>query len=100
MKLFLHLDKILIRRYHQGIDFLGYISFPYYRILRAETKIRMFRRISQKIKELRQSKISEESFNQIIQSYLGILKHCAGYQLSNNLKKFLIYDNHQRPKRY
>lgn len=38
LKLCLHQDKIIIRRYHQGIDFLGYVSFPYCRILRTKTK--------------------------------------------------------------
>src|SRR3989344_4649393 len=38
LKLFLHSDKISIRKYHQGIDFLGYITFPHYRILRTKTK--------------------------------------------------------------
>ncbi|MDI6602688.1 MAG: hypothetical protein QME57_01020 [Patescibacteria group bacterium] len=73
MKLFFHSDRIKIRKYRQGIDFLGYVSFPYHQILRTKTKRRMFRKIEQKIKELKQSKVSEESFNQSIQSYLGVL---------------------------
>ncbi|MBU2634968.1 reverse transcriptase/maturase family protein [Patescibacteria group bacterium] len=80
LKLSLHPDKIVIKKYHQGIDFLGYVSFPYYRILRTRTKNRMFKKIQQKIKE--------ESFSQTIQSYLGVLKHCNGYKLE---KKLLIF---------
>lgn len=80
-------DKIIIRKYLRGIDFLGYVSFPYYRALRTKTKRRMFRKIEQKIKRLKQDKISEESFNQTIQSYLGLLKHCNSYKL----KRKIIY---------
>jgi len=81
LKLSLHSDKINIRKHHQGIDFLGYVSFPYHRILRTKTKRRMFRKIEQRIQNLKQGEISEESFNQTIQSYLGILKHCNSHKL-------------------
>lgn len=81
LKLSLHPDKIIIKKYHQGIDFLGYVGFPHHRILRTKTKKRMFKRINQKIKE--------QSFNQTIQSYLGVLKHCNGYKLEKKLS-FLI----------
>ena len=90
MKLSLHQDKIDIRGYHQGIDFLGYVSFPYYRILRIKTKRRIFKRIKQKIEDLKQTRITEQSFNQTIQSYLGILKHCNGYKIEKEIKRSLI----------
>jgi len=77
--------KIEIRKYNQGIDFLGYVSFPYHRILRTKTKKRIFKRLEQKVIELRQSKIPEESFNQTLQSYLGVLKHCNSYKLRKKI---------------
>ena len=89
LKLQLHSDKIIMRKYHQGIDFLGYVSFPHYRILRTKTKRRIFRKISQKNKKLRQGEISKESFNQTIQFYLGILKHCKSYKLQQKVKEAL-----------
>jgi len=85
LKLCLHADKVSIRKYHQGIDFLGYISFPYYRILRIKTKKRMFAKIEQRSEELRHNKISEQSFNQTTQSYLGLLKHCNSCKLKKEL---------------
>ncbi len=91
LKLFLHQDKVIIRKHHQGIDFLGYVSFPYYRILRTKTKKRMFKKIRVRIKGLNQNKISKKSFNQTIQSYLGVLKHCNSHKLKRKIKK-LIYD--------
>ena len=86
LKLSLHPDKIIIRKYHQGIDFLGYVSFPHYRILRTKTKNRMFKKISQKLEDLKQDKITEQSFNQARQSYLGVLKYCNGYKLEKEIK--------------
>lgn len=93
LKLSLHSDKIKIRKYHQGIDFLGYVSFPHYRILRTKNKRRMFRKIDQRIRELKEGKILEESFNQMIQSYLGILKYCSSYKPKTELLAKLIYAN-------
>jgi len=89
LKLSLHQDKIDIRGHHQGIDFLGYVSFPYYRILRAKTKRRLFKRIKQKIEDLKQNRITEQSFNQTTQSYSGILKHCNGYKIEKEIKRRL-----------
>jgi retron-type reverse transcriptase len=87
----IHPQKIQIRKFRQGIDFLGYVNFPYYRILRAKTKRRMFKKIEQKVVDLKQNKITEESFNQTIQSYLGILKHCNGYKLKNEIINKLLF---------
>lgn len=67
LKLRLHPDKIIIRKHNQGIDFLGYVTLPYYRVLRTKTKKRMFKRAN-----------SENA-----QSYLGVLSHCNGHKLRN-----------------
>jgi len=72
LNLSLHPDKIIMRKYNQGIDFLGYVTLPYYRALRTKTKKRMFKKINHKN----------------VQSYLGILTHCNGYKLSKELEKF------------
>jgi retron-type reverse transcriptase len=74
LKLSFHPDKIIMRKYNQGIDFLGYVTLPYYRVLRTKTKKRMFKKANQKN----------------IQSYLGILSHCNGYKLEEKLKNLLI----------
>lgn len=90
LKLCLHPDKIVIRRYNQGIDFLGYVSFPNYRILRTKTKRRMFKKINYKLDQLEQNEISRDSFNQTNQSYLGVLRHCSGHKLEKKIKLILI----------
>lgn len=53
----------------------------------------MFRKINQRIKEFKQNKISEESFNQTIQSYFGVLEHCNGLKLKNKLKTLIKKDD-------
>ena len=73
LNLSLHPDKIIIRKYNQGIDFLGYVTLPHYRVLRIKTKKRMFRRINHKN----------------LQSYLGVLSHCNGYKLELKIKTFI-----------
>ncbi len=85
LKLTLHPDKIIIRKHHQGIDFLGYVVLPHYRVLRTKTKGRILKKIEKRYLELRTDLISKESFNQSLQSYLGILKHCRGYKIKKKI---------------
>lgn len=73
LKISLHPDKIIVRKFRQGIDFLGYVSLPYYRVLRTKTKRRMLRRINQKN----------------LSSYLGVLSHCSGYKLKEKLINYV-----------
>lgn len=86
LKLSLHPQKIIIRKYIRGIDFLGYISLPYHALLRTKTKRRMLRKIRQKVGLLKNDEISELTFNQSLQSYFGILQHCDSYKFQENLK--------------
>lgn len=86
LNLSLHSDKIIIRGYRQGIDFLGYVVLPYHIVLRTKTKRRILKKIKQRKKQLKQKLIIGGLFNQSLQSYLGILKHCRGY----NIKKELL----------
>ena len=81
MKLSLHQDKIIIEKYHQGVDFLGYVSFPYHGILRIKTRKRMFINIDKKMNEFKDGKISAKKISQTINSYFGTLKHCDSYKL-------------------
>lgn len=81
LKLELHPDKVYIRKFHQGIDFLGYVALPKYTVLRTKTKKRMFKKISAKYEELQNGEIFRESFNQSLRSYPGVLKHCEGHKI-------------------
>ncbi len=63
LKLYLHPNKIIIRKYRQGIDFLGYVVLPNHRVLRTKTKHRLLKKVSEKS----------------LVSYLGVLSHCDGH---------------------
>ncbi len=91
LSLELHAGKVRIRKLRQGIDFLGYIILPYHIVLRTKTKRRMFRRLFERQELLSRGLISAESFNQSIQSYLGMLKHCNGNDLSLMVKNNLLW---------
>ena len=73
----IHTNKISIRTYRQGIDFLGYILLPYHRVLRTRTRRRMIRRLA------------NNSNPQAVQSYLGILSHANSFSLRSSLHRFL-----------
>lgn len=83
----LHPQKVFIRKFSQGLDFLGYVILPHYTILRTKTKRRMFKKLAQKQKQLSNGPLNESSYQQTIQSYLGVLKHCWGYGLEQRIKK-------------
>ena len=74
LKLNLHPHKVTLRKYHQGIDFLGYIQFPKFRILRNKTKRRILNKSAKGINE------------QSLQSYLGVLSHCNAHNFGESLK--------------
>ena len=81
----LHPNKVFIRKYRQGIDFLGYISFPHHAILRVKTKKRMFKRVKARLADLCSGLIKKESFRATLQSYLGMLKHCNAFSVKQEL---------------
>jgi RNA-directed DNA polymerase len=87
LKLNIHPDKISIETFSSGVDFLGMINFPDHRILRTKTKRRMLKKILLKQKLWREELVSEESFYQSVQSYLGILKHCKGYGIVRKIEQ-------------
>lgn len=69
LKLLLHPDKVYVKTFGSGIDFLGWVHFPKHRIPRTVTRKRVMRRIAVHPTE------------QTLQSYLGLLKHGNAYQL-------------------
>ncbi|MCX6795928.1 MAG: reverse transcriptase/maturase family protein, partial [Candidatus Falkowbacteria bacterium] len=58
LKLTLHPEKILIRKLRQGIDFLGYVALPHYKVLRTKTKRRMFKKLKVKQAQFYSGEIS------------------------------------------
>lgn len=77
----LHPDKIFIKTWASGVDFLGWVNFPTHRVLRTATQRRVFKRMKDSPK------------NETLQSYLGLLKHGDTTKLSEKLQNiyWLMY---------
>lgn len=69
----LHPNKIILKTYASGVDFLGWVHFPKHRVLRAKTRNRMMRRLK------------EYSANEALQSYLGFLSYGDAFEMSEEL---------------
>lgn len=72
----LHPNKVFIKTFASGIDFLGWIHFSDHRVLRTTTKNRMFRNIKKR-----------EGDKKTISSYLGLLKHGNAGKLREQVRK-------------
>ncbi len=86
LRLSLHPRKIILRKFGQGIDFLGYVVLPHHRALRTRTKRRMFRKLRLRVVSFKAGKGSESSVESSLQSYLGVLSHANANRLSEHLK--------------
>ena len=73
-RLTIHPNKIEIRKFKQGFDFLGYVVLPHHTVLRTKTKHRMIKRINEKNSS----------------SYLGLLSHCEGYELEQQIRRLYL----------
>ncbi len=73
LKLQLHPNKISIKTLNSGVDFLGWVNFPYHRVLRTVTKRRMIRRII------------ESPTPETLNSYLGLLRHGNTHKLKKQI---------------
>lgn len=89
LKIQLHPQKIEIRKFRQGIDFLGYVVLPHHIVLRTKTKKRMLKKVKKKFKEIKNETLTLESFNQTIQSYSGMLEHCNGRYIKDKISKII-----------
>jgi len=73
LKLTMHPNKVFIKTIFSGVDFLGWVHFPKYRVLRNSTKKRMFRNLKNNKK------------SNTVESYLGMLSHGNGYKLKEKI---------------
>jgi RNA-directed DNA polymerase len=69
LHLTLHPEKVFIKTFASGIDFLGWVHFPDHRVLRTTTKRRMLKRLQQ------------DNCEAMRDSYLGLLKHGNAHTL-------------------
>lgn len=73
LKLTLHPDKLYIKTFASGVDFLGWVNLPYHSVLRASTKRRMFR------------KLQRNNSKETVASYLGMLGHGDSYEIAQKI---------------
>lgn len=71
----LHSDKVFIKTFASGVDFLGWTHFPDHRVLRTSTKRRMFFRLK------------DERKKEVVQSYSGLLSHGNTWRLRKKITK-------------
>lgn len=90
LQLEIHPQKTAIFKWHKGVDFLGYISFPNYIILRPKTKKRMLKKIAEKYKKMIKEELSGVSFHQSLASYNGVLKHCYSHKICAKIAKIFL----------
>lgn len=74
LNLTLHPDKVSIKAFASGIDFLGWVHFPDHRVLRTATKRRMFKKL----------KVSTNPAS--LQSYIGLMSHGNTYKIQEGLR--------------
>lgn len=77
LRLELHPTKVSIGTLASGVDFLGWVHFPYHRVLRTVTKKRMMRRLKE---------CSPERQEASRQSYLGLLSHGNAHRLGQQVR--------------
>lgn len=65
LRLELHPDKVTIRSWHQGVDFLGFVVRPHTTTLRTKTKRRMMAKVNARN----------------LSSYVGLCSHANAYRL-------------------
>ncbi len=73
LKLKLHPNKVSITTYASGVDFLGWVHFPYHRTLRTTTKRKVIRSMAGYPKP------------ETVSSYKGLLSHGNTYKISKKL---------------
>lgn len=91
LKLALHPKKVSIGKYAQGVEFLGYVGLPHYILPKTRTKRRILNKIKKRIYELKGDDISEETFEQSVQSYFGFFSHAKTRRLVEKLKNMIWF---------
>lgn len=82
LRLTLHEHKVHIKTYDSGLDFLGWVHFPYHRQIRATTK--------RKVVLIMKGYPKRET----ISSYCGLLGHGNTYKFQKSLKNLALQNMH------
>lgn len=78
-------DKTCIRPIAQGIEFCGFRLWGTHFKIRKSTALKMKRNLKGVMKRYSEGKITLEHANQVVSSYLGLLKHSDSYALRTEI---------------
>lgn len=92
LKIQIHPKKITITNFGRGIDYLGYVLFPHFTLVRKRTKKRAVRRINEKMLLYKRDKTSKDKVHATLMSYLGVLSHANTYRFSEKLKNEYFFN--------
>jgi retron-type reverse transcriptase len=84
----LHPNKIELRSFRQGVDFLGYVIRPHHRVFRTSTKQRVFRKLRIARELVAKGGMEQETLAAMLHSYRGMLSHCRSHRLQKQLVAF------------
>lgn len=87
-KLFLelHPKKIILKKHHRGIDFLGYVILPEHIKMRTKTKRKIPKKLRESVRLYKNGAIREVTLKSSLQSYMGVLSHANAYQLGQKIQ--------------
>jgi retron-type reverse transcriptase len=74
LKLELHPNKLFLKTFSSGVDFLGWVHFPDHRVLRTATRRRMMKRIFKQPKD------------ETVASYAGMLRYGNEFRLGEKVR--------------
>lgn len=78
-------EKCCLRPITLGIDFCGYKNYATHIKIRKTTAKRMKRRLKKLMKQYNNDEISLDQARQVVDSYLGLLKHCNSFSLKTQI---------------
>lgn len=78
-------DKTCIRPINQGIEFCGFRLWATHVKIRKSTALKMKRNLKGVMHRYNKGDITLEKANQVVSSYLGLLKHCDSYALRTEI---------------
>lgn len=91
LALSLHPDKVFIRKYRQGVDFLGYVALVRHTRVRLKTEKRTFRKLHNRVKGFKKGIIAKTTLFSSLNSYLGVLSHADAHEIAEELKNLFWF---------
>lgn len=91
LRLELHPNKIHIRKFRQGIDFLGYVALPHYTLVRTKTRRRMYKKMRKRVKKFNAGYVDEDTIRASFNSYLGVLSHADSHERTQDFKNHFCF---------